>query len=696
MSTMEIHLTLDDSGVAQVTTEALAGPQGPTGATGATGATGPPGPTGAASTVPGPPGATGPQGPQGATGAPGPQGPQGETGVGVGIPGPQGVPGPTGPTGPVGATGPAGPQGIQGPSGQSAGKIFYLSNTASDVATYKKALESPSAGAEQIITVTCPTLMADVLLGAFVTEPGVPGAVDYPAGTAFRRLYAYCSSGTMRLHVQIYKRTAAGVETLARDELSDIFGNTAVALQEWIASASAAGALAATDRIVTKVYAQKQTGGAGVTCSLAVEGSSHTSQVQTTIAAGAQGPAGPAGPGVPVGGTTGQALVKTSAADYATAWANQTGGTVYRVGAGAPASSLGALNDLYEDTATGDLYQKQTLTGQAAFRAATTSDTGGTSHAVAVPAGVVAGDLLIAVMVCYLGGSNNSFSAPAGWTQSGSTLYNGGSVTCAVFTRTADGTEGATATFTSGQAATTAVSMVAYQNANGIDVSSPSNPAGNGPVITIPSVTTTAANERIVGIHASASSGTNGTPPAGWTERVDYPASITAVYVMDKLQVAAGASGAANVTFGTSFNSGAAWTIAVKNGAGSVVDWVLLDQRAILAAVQTLTNKRVTKRVLATAGPGATPAINSDNYDVVHFTALAAAITSITMTGTPVDGDTLRISFTDNGTVRAIAWGSSFEASTVPLPTTTVAGARLDVGFFWNTETSKWRCVAAG
>lgn len=36
--------------------------------------------------------------------------------------------------------------------------------------------------------------------------------------------------------------------------------------------------------------------------------------------AGATGPQGPAGPGVPAGGTAGQALVKASATDYATAW----------------------------------------------------------------------------------------------------------------------------------------------------------------------------------------------------------------------------------------------------------------------------------------------------------------------------------------------------------------------------------------
>jgi hypothetical protein len=48
-------------------------------------------------------------------------------------------------------------------------------------------------------------------------------------------------------------------------------------------------------------------------------------------ATGAAGATGPAGPGVPAGGATGQQLVKTSGADYATAWANDTGGwTVVR------------------------------------------------------------------------------------------------------------------------------------------------------------------------------------------------------------------------------------------------------------------------------------------------------------------------------------------------------------------------------
>jgi hypothetical protein len=110
----------------------------------------------------------------------------------------------------------------------------------------------------------------------------------------------------------------------------------------------------------------------------------------------------------------------------------------------------------------------------------------------------------------------------------------------------------------------------------------------------------------------------------------------------------------------------------------------------------TLTNKRITKRVLPLSAGSATPAINTDLYDVVHITAQGStAITSFTsgLTGTPVDGDTLRISVIGSGAV-GLTFGTSFEASTVPLPTTTVAATRLDMGFFWNTETNKWRCMS--
>lgn len=113
-----------------------------------------------------------------------------------------------------------------------------------------------------------------------------------------------------------------------------------------------------------------------------------------------------------------------------------------------------------------------------------------------------------------------------------------------------------------------------------------------------------------------------------------------------------------------------------------------------ISSTNTLTNKRVTPRV-GTTTSSATPTINTDNVDYYSLTAQTADITSFTtnLSGTPTDAQKLWISVTGTA-ARAITWGASFEASTVALPTTTVSTNRLDVGFIWNSATSKWRCVA--
>lgn len=114
-----------------------------------------------------------------------------------------------------------------------------------------------------------------------------------------------------------------------------------------------------------------------------------------------------------------------------------------------------------------------------------------------------------------------------------------------------------------------------------------------------------------------------------------------------------------------------------------------------ISSTNTLTNKRITPRT-GTTTSSATPTINTDNVDFYSITAQTVDITSFTtnLSGTPTDGQKLWIAITGTA-ARAITWGSSFEASTVALPTTTVSTNRLDVGFVWNAVTSKWRCIAS-
>lgn len=117
---------------------------------------------------------------------------------------------------------------------------------------------------------------------------------------------------------------------------------------------------------------------------------------------------------------------------------------------------------------------------------------------------------------------------------------------------------------------------------------------------------------------------------------------------------------------------------------------------ATLAGTETFTNKRITKRVLAITSNPTVPTVNTDSYDVVHITSQTNNMTFGTnFTGTPVDGDTLRISVTSSSGSPTLLWTSLFESSTITLPAVTNSTARLDIGFFWNSETSKWRCVSA-
>jgi hypothetical protein len=128
-----------------------------------------------------------------------------------------------------------------------------------------------------------------------------------------------------------------------------------------------------------------------------------------------------------------------------------------------------------------------------------------------------------------------------------------------------------------------------------------------------------------------------------------------------------------------------------------------------LAATQSLSNKtlasptitsatftgRITPRIGTTAS-SATPSIDIDSFDQYNITALAAAITGVTVTGTPTDGQKLLVRIKDNGTARALTWGSSFMASGAsPLPTTTVINKTHLAGFIYDAVAAKFVCVAA-
>lgn len=120
---------------------------------------------------------------------------------------------------------------------------------------------------------------------------------------------------------------------------------------------------------------------------------------------------------------------------------------------------------------------------------------------------------------------------------------------------------------------------------------------------------------------------------------------------------------------------------------------VLQDGKASLTGSETLTNKRITKRVATTAS-SATPTPAGDSTDVYILTALAEAAGFAAPTGTPTEGQQLLLRIKDNGTARALTWNAIYRAMGVALPTTTVTGKTLYVGLAYNSTDSKWDCLA--
>lgn len=68
----------------------------------------------------------------------------------------------------------------------------------------------------------------------------------------------------------------------------------------------------------------------------------------------------------------------------------------------------------------------------------------------------------------------------------------------------------------------------------------------------------------------------------------------------------------------------------------------------------------------------ATISVDVDTYSVVHVTAQSTAMTGVVVTGTPVDGQSLRFVIKDDGARHSWYWGASFpDVSTQGVPSQT-------------------------
>jgi hypothetical protein len=136
-------------------------------------------------------------------------------------------------------------------------------------------------------------------------------------------------------------------------------------------------------------------------------------------------------------------------------------------------------------------------------------------------------------------------------------------------------------------------------------------------------------------------------------------------------------------------------TLAAANGLTLYqVYWLTDENRAVVA---TATN--------AYAPVGGNPNIQSVASaatvtptflnDQVNITAQAVALTLANWTGTAVDGFGIAIRIADNGTARAITYGTNYRAATgVTLPATTTVGKTTYLACVWNAASAKIDVVA--
>ena len=81
--------------------------------------------------------------------------------------------------------------------------------------------------------------------------------------------------------------------------------------------------------------------------------------------------------------------------------------------------------------------------------------------------------------------------------------------------------------------------------------------------------------------------------------------------------------------------------------------------------------------------------------DLVRPAALTAALTIANPSGTLADGAGFVVDLIDNGTSRALTWGSKYANRMSPLPTTTTVSKRHRIGFEYNAADDKLYCMYA-
>ena len=148
---------------------------------------------------------------------------------------------------------------------------------------------------------------------------------------------------------------------------------------------------------------------------------------------------------------------------------------------------------------------------------------------------------------------------------------------------------------------------------------------------------------------------------------------------------------------------------------GAIVEFVsdVVQQQAILDELETInttvsglptadstttfSNKRINPRIVTAASytTDTGTALDVSTCDEFDVTAQAGALKLNNPGGTPVNGQKLIVRIKDNGTAQNLTYDTQFRASTdLALPSTTVLGKVLYLGFIYDSTDSKWTLLA--
>lgn len=100
------------------------------------------------------------------------------------------------------------------------------------------------------------------------------------------------------------------------------------------------------------------------------------------------------------------------------------------------------------------------------------------------------------------------------------------------------------------------------------------------------------------------------------------------------------------------------------------------------------------KLVTTVANVTTSVTIDSDTIDIYVITAQAGACLFNNPSGTPSTGKPLMIRIKDNGTARALTYGTQFRGIGVTLPSTTVISKTMYMLFIYNSTDTKWDLVS--